>query len=480
MPEALEKIKVDLGKDAIILNTKPIKTGGFLGMFGKQQIEVIAAVDQKDREKGESARQAAFPMPTSSNRMAARAYQSSTAGNRQHADQQSQDRQMPDQQVLSRQSLDRAESVSHREEPILQANRTFSPAPQSASPERYDLPANANSSPESDREIGSSLQSARVVQEKARSVDVSAVEPEQARKRDRAYDDRIASELRDMREMFQKLLLLKESSKNLPGPILAIRDRLLEQGVEDEWVAQIMKKMLQTIDDPTTVTDAQAYEQAARIINAMLVEASSHPVRIDRSVRFAFFFGPTGVGKTTTIAKLAAEAMLKETRKVGFITSDTFRIAAVEQLKTYANILNVPLEVVFSPKEIEQAMERLADCDLVFVDTAGRNYRNDEYVKGIKALLQYGETTVNFLVMSLTTKYADMKAILQQFEDLPGGRAIFTKADETDAYGSIFNVTQEFRLPLSYITTGQNVPDDIILATPELVTTMIVGDETYA
>lgn len=428
MPEALEKIKVDLGKDAIILNTKPIKTGGFLGLFGKQQIEVIAAVDQKEREKADTARQASLPIQTSSNRAATRAYQSST--------------------IAKGQSTGIAELDTPREGTI----RTV----QASSTAPDDLG-------------GTSTRKATAAAAETQPLGI-----------ERADDKLIANELRDMREMFQKLLLLKESSKNVPGPILVIRDRLLEQGIEEEWVAQVMKKLLLTFDDPSAISQEAANQQASAIIKTMLAESSAEPARINRAVKYAFFFGPTGVGKTTTIAKLAAEAMLKEKRKVGFITSDTFRIAAVEQLKTYANILNVPLEVVFSPKEIEQAMERLGDCDLIFVDTAGRNYRNDEYVKGIKELLQYGETSVNFLVMSLTTKYADMKAILDQFDDLPGGRAIFTKADETDAYGSIFNVTQQYNLSLSYITTGQNVPDDIMLATPELVTTMIVGDEIYA
>lgn len=159
--------------------------------------------------------------------------------------------------------------------------------------------------------------------------------------------------------------------------------------------------------------------------------------------------------------------MLKEKRKVGFITADTYRIAAVEQLKTYANILNVPFEVVFSPKEIPQAMERLSGCDLIFVDTAGRNYRNDEYVQGIRDLVVADQNSLNFLVLSLTSKYSDMKTIIRNFDDVPVSRVIFTKADETDAYGAMLNVAFETELSISYVTTGQNVPDDIIVATPD-------------
>ncbi|WP_304415448.1 hypothetical protein [Brevibacillus aydinogluensis] len=182
------------------------------------------------------------------------------------------------------------------------------------------------------------------------------------------------------------------------------------------------------------------------------------------------------MGKTTTIAKLAADSMLKDKRRIGFITADTYRIAAVEQLKTYANILNVPLEVIFSPKEIVQAKERLSGCDLIFVDTAGRNFRNDEYVQGIRELLRHDADCLNFLVLSLTAKYSDIKAIIRNFDDVPVSRVIFTKADETEAYGAMLNVAYETGLPFSYITTGQNVPDDIVAATPALVANMIMGD----
>lgn len=172
--------------------------------------------------------------------------------------------------------------------------------------------------------------------------------------------------------------------------------------------------------------------------------------------------------------------MLKEKRKVGFITTDTFRIGAVEQLKTYANILNVPIEVVFSAKDLPIAMDRLAHCDLILVDTAGRNYRNNEYVKGITDLLEKETDSENYLILSLTSRYSDMKPIVQNFQDVPIHKVIFTKADETIIFGSILNVTHEFGLKLSYITIGQNVPDDIVTATPEVVANLILGEQAYA
>ncbi|GAA4700883.1 flagellar biosynthesis protein FlhF [Brevibacillus fulvus] len=442
MPEAMEKIKTELGTDAIILNTKPIKRGGLFGLFGKQQIEVIAAVDQRTAER-EPKQPGTRAVPTAANFAAKQAYQRTAATSHTHT---------PAPSVPS-------DNSRLQPEPIAAHAEVTSPEP--------PVPSQA-----AKREGPA----AEMVRDEPQPEMVKP--PEMKPSGQASYDQQIASELRDMREMVQKLLMLREHNSHLPEPFVAVRDRLLKQHVNDELVAQIMGDLLGAAPDPANLNGADAVKRVRTMIEELLQQKQPLPARIDRSVKFAFFFGPTGVGKTTTIAKLAAESMLRDKRKVGFITSDTFRIAAVEQLKTYANILNVPFEVVFTPKDMAGAIDRLGSCDLILVDTAGRNYRNDEYVRSMKELLRYGETAAHFLVLSLTTNYTDMKAILENFGSLPSGRAIFTKADETAVYGPILNVVHEFDLALSYITTGQNVPDDIILATPEIVAKMIMGDDS--
>jgi len=265
-------------------------------------------------------------------------------------------------------------------------------------------------------------------------------------------------------------------SQQLPQAIQDVRKRLVDQEVTEELTAQIIRQLMESQVAGKEWTKEEAHAACRQIISELVKSRSQVSAKLDRSVQYAFFFGPTGVGKTTTIAKLAANSMLKEKRKIGFITADTYRMAAVEQLKTYANILNVPMEVVFSPKEMKQAMERLSDCDLIFVDTAGRNFRNDEYVQGIRELVEQGTNSMNYLVLSLSTKYNDMKTIIDNFGDVPVKHVIFTKADETQSFGSIVNICQTTSLDLSYVTTGQNVPDDIALATPEMVAAMVLGE----
>lgn len=422
MPDALEKIRIDLGKDAIILNSKPIRTGGLFGLFTKQRIEVVAAVDDKGAERAASASPASQPdpsaLPQTGSYAAKQAYQKAAT-------------------VTAGQAT--AESEPPGIDTRLTHEATADSARQAASRPDYSQAKRAPSM-------------------------AAAADSKQ-----------LADEVRDMRQVFDKLLVNGLSSQ-LPPAIQAVQAHLVRQEVAEEVTADIIRQVLLHGEPSAQWTEEEAKRAAARIIAKRVEQASPMPSRIESGVRYAFFFGPTGVGKTTTIAKLAADSMLKDKRRIGFITADTYRIAAVEQLKTYANILNVPLEVIFSPKEIVQAKERLSGCDLIFVDTAGRNFRNDEYVQGIRELLRHDADCLNFLVLSLTAKYSDIKAIIRNFDDVPVSRVIFTKADETEAYGAMLNVAYETGLPFSYITTGQNVPDDIVAATPALVANMIMGD----
>ncbi|MDT2264619.1 AAA family ATPase [Paenibacillus larvae] len=186
------------------------------------------------------------------------------------------------------------------------------------------------------------------------------------------------------------------------------------------------------------------------------------------------FVGPTGVGKTTTIAKLAAEQVLKHHKKAGFITSDTYRISAVEQLRTYANILGVPLEVVFSPQNLPRAFEALQDVDVIFMDTAGRNFRKELAVSELNALLQSCGETETYLVLSLTTKYEDIRVITENFIKFGVDKVLFTKMDETATYGTLVNLKRDFQLPFSYLTDGQNVPDDITLADEDKIVELLL------
>lgn len=195
--------------------------------------------------------------------------------------------------------------------------------------------------------------------------------------------------------------------------------------------------------------------------------------------KIVFFVGNTGVGKTTTMAKLASKFKLEEKMNIAMLSIDTYRIAAIEQIKTYANILNTPMEVVYTPEDIKNYVDKYKDCDLIFVDTAGHSHKNEEQKKNLKemvdAVSDY-ETEV-FLVVSAVVKYNDLLDIAKTYDKLFDYKLIFTKLDETRASGSILNLKLDMNKTLSYATWGQNVPEDIGVVNPQIVAKSLLGGD---
>lgn len=200
----------------------------------------------------------------------------------------------------------------------------------------------------------------------------------------------------------------------------------------------------------------------------------------EQKPKVVFFIGPTGVGKTTTIAKLASKFKLENKKKVALFTADTYRIAATEQLRTYANILDAPFSIIYSNDELAQNVENVKEYDLVLVDTAGHSHRNEEQKENINQLLhclgeEYEKET--YLVLSATTKYKDLLEIVDSYSGFTDYSIIFTKLDETSTYGNILNIKLYSGVSLSYITNGQNVPDDLeVLDTQSIVKKLLGGN----
>ena len=193
--------------------------------------------------------------------------------------------------------------------------------------------------------------------------------------------------------------------------------------------------------------------------------------------KFVFFIGPTGVGKTTTIAKLASSIKVGKKAKVALLTADTYRIAAVEQLRTYANILDVPLRVIYSETEMEEARKDFSGYDIVLVDTAGRSHKSREQRDDIERMIKSipEEERETYLVLSATTKYNDLIKITETYSDITNYRLIFTKLDETSSIGNIFNIKMMTNASLSYATFGQNVPDDITKVDAQNIARKLLG-----
>ena len=194
--------------------------------------------------------------------------------------------------------------------------------------------------------------------------------------------------------------------------------------------------------------------------------------------KVVFFIGPTGVGKTTTIAKIASKYKVEFDKKVAFITADTYRIAAIEQLKVYANILDAPMSIVYSPDELNETLEGLSEYDLVLVDTAGFSHKNQEQRNDVKKLidgLKEEYTKEVFLTVSATTKYKDLMEIVDIYKTISDFKLIFTKLDETTTLGNILNLKLYSDADLSYVTNGQNVPDDIEVFNTQKIVKQLLG-----
>ncbi|MCR4402742.1 MAG: flagellar biosynthesis protein FlhF [Firmicutes bacterium] len=244
--------------------------------------------------------------------------------------------------------------------------------------------------------------------------------------------------------------------------LVEIHERLLDMDLDPD-LAQALVQAAKMKWREAQVAGKSAYELVLDLITAMLPVAGGVALT-PGSRRVVALVGPTGVGKTTTLAKVAALTALFGKKKVAFITADTYRIAAVEQLRTYAEIIRVPCEVVYTPSEMRQALASHDGCDLVLIDTAGRNPRSSMHMAELRAFLEAAQVDETHLVLSMTTRPRDLLETVERFSPCGVNRLIFSKLDETLRLGPILGVTSAVKLPISYVTYGQNVPEDIEVA----------------
>lgn len=367
--DAIPQIKRDLGADALILSTKKVKKGGVFGLFQKEKLEVIAAIESKGMEKA------------------------------------------------------KGQPANERPVPVFAEPETVRP---------YAARADAGD------ETGN-----------------------------------LIAELKSIKQFMMHVI----EEDRLPDVLKPLSGRLDEQGVKKEVQSEILAKMMVVLDKNPAATEAEIGEAARLEIIRMIRAHQKAPS--GKNPDIVCFIGPTGVGKTTTIAKIAADYLLREDKKVGLITSDTYRIAAVEQLKTYAGILNIPVKVVESFDDLVKAMAELSDCDIVLMDTAGRNYQQKQYIDDLESLLADQSNVQINLVLSLTSKFEDMKRIIDNFKTIKMDNLILTKKDETSSAGAMLNLIYRYSIPVRFIANGQNVPDDLLAATSELIADFVLGENGH-
>ncbi|MGB9860473.1 MAG: flagellar biosynthesis protein FlhF [Moorellaceae bacterium] len=256
---------------------------------------------------------------------------------------------------------------------------------------------------------------------------------------------------RELAEIRKTLEKLTSSSVGEAGPLAEYRRLLLAQDIGEDLVEDLLSGM----------EDGAGKEVLAQAILARLAQHLAPSSSKEKKERIKALVGPTGVGKTTTLAKLAAHFSLYRHQKVGLVTLDTYRIGAVDQLKTYAEIMRLPLEVVMTPREFKEAIARLDQCDVILVDTAGRPPENRAQLAEVKGFLSAVQPMEVYLVLSSTTRGTDLLRAVEAYRLLNFNRLIFTKLDETACPGVIARVVRATGTPVAYVTTGQTVPDDL-------------------
>lgn len=253
-----------------------------------------------------------------------------------------------------------------------------------------------------------------------------------------------------------------------------IEEQLLSNEVTKEHIAIIFDEVASLITKDSSIDQVLAHIYQKIVLKLGQVKQFEHEFG---KTKYIFFIGPTGVGKTTTIAKIASNLKLEKKLEIGLVTLDTYRIAAVEQLRTYANILGIPLKVVYGKEELEAIPKEYQGLDVVLIDTAGRSHRNEEQVNDIKEMIAEIDDDMKevYLVVSATTKYKDLLKIIKCYQSISDFDFIFTKLDETESYGNILNVRMETGGNLSYTTWGQNVPDDLGKVDPQFIAKKLLG-----
>lgn len=294
----------------------------------------------------------------------------------------------------------------------------------------------------------------------------------------RPDNSQLEQELKQMRLMLEKMNYqidkLDEDKNSWSEALLKWADWLREFGIDNALVKRILDDVQANLSQ-----DEIADEERVRALIEEKVAAICAPtegIQLEKGrPRVVALIGPTGVGKTTTIGKLAAGFSIVDKRKVALITVDTYRVAAVEQIKTFGEIIGVPVEVAMTPSGLRDAILQHSDKELIFVDTAGRSPHHELHMSELRAFLEKAQPDQTMLVLSATTQQQDQLRILERFKVF-ATHLIFTKLDETITAGPLLGILDQTDLPTAYVAYGQNVPDDIEIATPQRLARQILKE----
>ncbi len=288
----------------------------------------------------------------------------------------------------------------------------------------------------------------------------------------------LMGQLSDLDSMMEDLCRQNDRSsrQELPESLFRLYTDLIDAEVSEDLAREMIDRVRSGASNRDLSDVVLLKARIARLIEEE-INVSGPIVITPGQRRLVALIGPTGVGKTTTTAKLAANFRLRDRRRVGLITVDTYRIAAVEQLRTYADIIDLPMEVVSTPRQMREAVARLANLDLILLDTAGRSPRDEVQIQELKSMLAEAKPDEVHLVLSSVASSAALTKTAKQFAEVGVTSLVLTKLDEATGLGNLLPLVRGCKLPLSYVTDGQNVPDDIEPADRRKLTRIVLGME---
>lgn len=496
LKEAMANVKSELGVDAVILHTNKIKKGGILGFHAKEIVEVIAAVEDEPvvKEQKPAMDTGAASEAVLQAAAAARASRNSAPElEPQPMQPQPTGNFTPRNMVSQYQTAGTIEAISHAMaqntpsptfgEVLASVNKAQEQAGQPVVNEEAASVAPAvDMNPDIEQPVVKEepVEPVSEAEEKLVSAesDVEQLTPEkevETASEDATDLDVKEQEILDLQNQLEEMKsMLVEMSRNKDeaGGIPNLQRAMEAQGISQHVLEDMISKLNGTeiLAPQNSIKALKALEKyvrkAIRIANGITLYSDKPKI--------VALIGPTGVGKTTTLAKIAAKFVLEEGAKVALITADTYRISAVEQLKTYSDILGLPLEIVYNPQALQEAIEKHRDKQLILLDTAGRSQYNAYQMKELSELLNIDADIEKHLVMSATTKTSDGLELLDNFSLCKPDRVIFTKVDETKTHGIILNILHRRKAALSYLTNGQSVPDDIEPASIEKLAELLL------
>lgn len=277
-----------------------------------------------------------------------------------------------------------------------------------------------------------------------------------------------------LEKMSQQIQAIEPVKSTWPVPLQKWAKILGSYGINEKMVKKLLNQIQKSLNGKELGDDLLVRKRLEESVQQLCSRIGSIEPGINKP-KIVALIGPTGVGKTTTIGKLAAGFSIVDKRKIALVTTDTYRVSAVEQLKTFGQIIGVPVEVAMSSSDLSEIISRHTDKELIFIDTAGRSPQHQLHMHELKAYMDAAKPDFTMLVLSMTTQFNDQKRVINEFKPL-ATHLILTKMDETICSGGVLNLIDYTSLPAAYITNGQNVPNDIEVATAERLTQYILRE----